>query len=461
MHRSGLQGGGDCCDLVARRRDADVVTQILTDKPYTDPFVWTRFLTCAARIRYIGHVQCREYASPVLKALLDHNGGKTFLPMLRTLSWIQNRSSGLLLLSFAPPTLRNLFILGFSGQYEFVDAVTPHLASAFPNLRYLELNRTRSGAAPLLKSLRGLAQLDELNLTPTEQFGPQEWKLIGSTMTLRKLRVYIDGFAGPVPCSVPNLFALKCTGSVEQSLYLVQSLDAPRLEELELIPHGKISLEEFRKLLEGISAPDFAPSLRQLTLIRDDTGMEWRVTALSSTPHSDTFADMLRPCFELKKLEVLALHIVWKGMPVICDDDDILAIARALPQLRALDVNLVPTTPLTLQIFVLVAKLCPKLQSFGFHAFRAQPFKLKQPFTPPTPNHPLRIIKFRLAEGTLGNLGKAASYLHTLFPHLDIEAQRRHFEGDRSLVKGEWPGVWLRIKAMQDYKRLHSEAART
>ena len=149
------------------------------------------YLTAAARVRVIKVRAIRPSDASLIQAVIEHNGGASFLPSLRKLSWGHSRHSGHILFTLAPRGLPELSISS-SLKLRPSDTSGLNLFSAYALLRKVWLDRTKTEATFWLKHLVGLKQLRELFLTADEWLGPSEWKLLGTSLALETLTAHVQ-----------------------------------------------------------------------------------------------------------------------------------------------------------------------------------------------------------------------------------------------------------------------------
>ncbi|KAI0744747.1 hypothetical protein C8Q76DRAFT_10939 [Earliella scabrosa] len=288
--------------------------QLRTHKPYLHSSRWTRFLAAAARVQVIWAESRGPYEASLIQAVIEHNGGASFLPSLRKLRWDHSRHSGHLLFTLAPRCLPEL-IFTSSLKLSPSDTAGLNLFSAYASLRKVRLFRTKTDASFWLSQLVGLKQLRELLLTADEWLGPSEWKLLGTSLAWETLTAHVGGFPGPIPFRFPALRDLQSTGPLDQMLHLISSLRAPSLQVLRPAPQRNDQLSTTaicHELLDRISA--FFPlqiTGKKLLLTNDDKSCHQLGDRMHvfAPDRRVALGDVLHPSFTLIHLQELSVHI--------------------------------------------------------------------------------------------------------------------------------------------------------
>ena len=164
-----VRQGRDCIQAGDQTDVAAVCCQFLTQQPYLDRIRWERFLCYASWIHHV--IDWTPGSdSGLLHVLLEHNGKKTFLPSLKSLSWAGNESILLspdsILLNLASPSLRHFDyridpVTSLSG----VEFTLTNLSRIAPDLRQLHIAAMhRDASLDILPYLAGFGRLRKLDL---------------------------------------------------------------------------------------------------------------------------------------------------------------------------------------------------------------------------------------------------------------------------------------------------------
>ena len=460
--------------------------EIIRKKPYKDVARWSRFLSYAARVHGLhGHI-CLPAQGKLIQILFQYNGDSSFLPSLKTIRWGFGEDDVRFLSLLAPPTLRSLDLSYHKPCDAHGHRMPLYNLSGFPILTTLSIiwcdhhipqddrNRIVQAAlsAPGLMSFR-LAGPEQT--WSGQGLTPSEIGKLGTMSTLQALNVNINSIdIQQDKVDLLRIRKLRCRGGYIGISTLITALHSPLLIEFKasLASGGIFTLHNHILCMQSISASRFSQTLRILSL-RFGT---------PRYPSSITLRKFLQPLFSMNRLEVLSINC--PQYSIVATDPDLLAVACAFPNLRALAIkNLLylsfPTSqptpsshrrsassstmfsrtfpmlpeypswpfwmpPATLAVF---AQHCPHLLSLKLGLVldpSCLPPKLEQSI-PGIPNgHPLRELQVGLARAGANNakVWACALLLDAMFPNLDTARMRVLNVGSAHATGGDW-GVLL------------------
>ncbi|OJT14415.1 hypothetical protein TRAPUB_8993 [Trametes pubescens] len=426
-----------------------------------EPDLWEHFLHRASYVREIGTASCREPELALMCAVIQQNGGCTFLPTLQKLVWRNGIHSDTSLRLLVSSSLRSLELdvttysslttaNGFEHTFAapIIDQTYPAtlfagLTNAAPNLYRLVITGRQLSSSVVIPNLLGFERIRELSLFREVLVTPDALRSILTAMpALELLNVRLQDFTSPSGkvCS-PSLRTLIIHGSARYITGLFTSFfDAPSLDSLSLYMEDEAYTVDHPRCLYVLSKTSFASSLRELQLRT--------ITQQGSAP-SSSLADTMEHLAGLRALEVVDLQLqdTW----VRIDDDNMRAIARAWPRVQRLKLAYTPSNafpPLTsLRYF---AQYCPELR-YLYVSKMSVPAILEEA-TPElegsgaviqSAGHPMRTLDMRMTFVGMGSYDVAgiARFLDGLFPNLELSA-----EGANGNAFAVMSGVWNRIE---------------
>ena len=399
--------------------------QVYSAQLYVDPTRWDRFLWHAAFVRSICHrthdsSAIEDTSRLLIQAVLTQNGGRTVLPLLRSIQWLGRDSapSDGTLIPFFASTLR-------------------HARFTKPNV--LLLRRLRE-SSPLLESIflphlgpslvQELLRFHRLRAAQVSRISqPEPFKIIVAKPNLISLG--INKVVGPWPdpghvVSVRDLRVL--TLASEDVIALSGLFNTVRFQTLETVNvHVMYASQRLPDIVTFISA--FGNSVSASSL----QNFNLALVGLSSRPPDVTlpaFRDLFALFLPLGDLRTFNLICLLETTST--DDADIEALARAWPKLERLHINRGSTSESGVSMSALhhLSIWCPRLRELSLPGLHYPTIGIHEiPAPPPdrSPSHPLRHLRVRTLLFPEENppyisdkdAEALARYLLDLFPRLD------------------------------------------
>ena len=300
----------------------------------------------------------------LVHAVVQHNGGRTVLPSLRTLAWaLPVKADGDLVRLLSPSVVRLVFNPARSDLLGSKD-ILHSVRDAAPLLEEFMSTGSRSSDIRVVDELVQFQHLRIVHIFPALPHGDAYTLL--SELQLTNLRVYISlDTACPTvrPLRTESLHKLAVHGAPPDLAAIFPAWSFPALQRAEIALFdqnldGGADLHT-PGLFTAIIAP-FSP-----TALRD-LDVSVGVARPSSTARTALpLAQLLRPAFQLRGL--CTFRLTFTGLVALSADDDVFAeLAAAWPSLRALQLEFrawhangpVPT-PLVL---LSLARSCPNLE---------------------------------------------------------------------------------------------------
>ncbi|KAI0324926.1 hypothetical protein GY45DRAFT_1331034 [Cubamyces sp. BRFM 1775] len=421
-------------------KDSHYFDPIVERKVYMRLDLWERFLYHGSLVRELvwhsGLLSPGESAACQL--LVNHNDGHTFLPNLRTLTWFHSRDveHNESVIMLIPPVLVSLNIwmnVQYTDATELINAtesVLHPVVDLCPSLRNLSLRLQYIRGERLLPVLSRFKNLHDLRVNRIEwafrgYFGLEDVRqLLASLPYLRRLDVSIAGFSGNrtslPPITHPELRFLRCSGTSADLAAFATSLRTPRLTVFWACSTDQemMRLAQFQLLVRSAVSPPFSESLSRF--YTDQEAMCEPVNAVDAFSYEiASFMDIFSPIPSLTHMVDFSLELASKQFTLSLTDIDLLALGRAMPQLRTFRLASLSTrsprvpSPRGLLQF---AVNCPKLEMLELGALRGAPVEL--PSCVPSTKHPLVELVLKEATTLVKEPKKLATYLHDLFPAL-------------------------------------------
>ncbi|KAI0744803.1 hypothetical protein C8Q76DRAFT_805467 [Earliella scabrosa] len=428
---------------------------------YGDSGIWKRFLMYARSVREVLRMNT-DFGSKdteLIRVLVAHNGGSTFLASLRSINWTQNQLSAKTLIELSCPSLLTLNVSNRRTKRDEIEALLPLLPSSFPALStlvvgasYIPQPRAPPGTPliPRFKNLRKLRVSIDLNWEDLRS-------LIGPLEELEFPAASPSNWSEGGALHAPNLRVLTCFGIYAVMRSLLSSLVAPKLARVTLdsVRYRECSTVLYRDVtatLAALASSKASLCIRSISL--DYTGK-----------HSDDDRNMelvknvLHPCLKLTQLEELT--VMDKGSPAIyCSDEGILSLAESLKNLKHL--NLIadpyhPTRTVSLVSLVHLSRHCPQLTSIRLYLdiFFPLPCTVLPDLPPPDHRHPLKLLSIMTgslsptAAGVPAQAAETARVLHRLFPALDVAQSRAAFLNNHSHCARIFHTMWDELDRLQ------------
>ncbi|KAL7278575.1 hypothetical protein ACG7TL_007574 [Trametes sanguinea] len=425
----------------------EFVKQIATNEPER----WQRFLHRAAHVREIGVASCREAELILIRAILQYNGGKTFLPTLHTLSWRHNFPSDTTLLSLVSPYLKGLELsttrsrqfspFGYAStpapdnDYMESESLFAGLPTAAPHISRLVLSSRHLPGSVLLPHITGFSRMRELLLFGSLcSLAPSDMQRISEAMPeLEVLSAPIRDYDSPEHVTMTaSLQDLRVNGSARDLAgFLGHGLDAPSLHTLMITVDGNTYTGSHQHCIAALSNARFASSLRKLRLVTQTYDDETQ--AHLPIPFHPT---IIQPLAALRHLEALDLRILNTLFRV--SEDDLLAVAQTWPRLRSLGLAYVPVCSVPpLRALRHFAEHCPDLRELTLTKLDLSDVAHLKEHIPATlasrPPHPLQHLDLRVTWGVTPAVDDNAArdiarFLDTLFPRIELQDQAKREE---------------------------------
>ncbi|KAI0656238.1 hypothetical protein C8Q70DRAFT_922042 [Cubamyces menziesii] len=449
-----------------------------------EPDLWKRFLKRASHIHEIGTASYGEAELALIRAIVHHNGGATFLPSLNILAWRHAITTDMTLLMVVSPSLQSLELstarsiprpngmLPPPNDYTPSEPLFVGLPAAAPYLRRLVISGRQLPSTIVYPHIVGFTRLRELNLyNDLCAVRPADLCLILEAFPdLELLSTQVKDFSNPArAASSTSLRELRLNGTPADLAGLLSpsGLDAPFLASLSLNIDGVAYTASHQHCLEALSLANFAPTLRTLvlaTVVRDEP-----VPTDVSLEHYTT---LVGPLMRLAHLEDVELRILntWLNLA----DEDVLAIARAWRRLQRLILSYIPTDSVPdMTVLRHFAAHCPDLRELVLTKVRIPPaLDVPAPAIAETVNsarsaaktatagpekgtgmHPLRKLDLRLTFATRDpiNTLEVARFIDALFPRLEVAATR---SGRITVFTAAWEKIEAEIRRMRTRRSL-------
>ncbi|KAI0334162.1 hypothetical protein GY45DRAFT_82424 [Cubamyces sp. BRFM 1775] len=443
-----------------------------------EPDLWKRFLHRASHIREIGTASYGEAELALIRSVVQHNGGTTFLPSLNILAWRHAVTTDMTLLVVISPSLRSLElstarnISRHNGMHPPPNDYTPSeplfagLPAAAPYLHRLVISGRQLPSSIVYPHIVGLTRLRELCLyNDLCAVRPADLCLIlGALPDLELLSTQVKDFFNP-PCaaSSTSLRELRLNGTPADLAGVLSpsGIDVPFLTSLSLNVDGVAYTASHQHCLEALALANFAPTLRTLvlaTVVRDE-----QIPADAELAHYTT---LIGPLMRLAHLEDVELRILntWLNLA----DEDVLAVARAWRRLRRLILSYIPTDSVpSMTVLRHFAMHCPDLRELVLTKVRipealdvpapviAETLTTKLPAKAGSEKalHPLRKLDLRLTFATRDpiNTLEVARFIDSLFPQLEVTATR---SGRITVFTAPWEKIEAEIRRMRTRRSL-------
>ncbi|KAH9887062.1 hypothetical protein C8Q73DRAFT_714556 [Cubamyces lactineus] len=446
-----------------------------------EPGLWKRFLKQASHIREIGTASYGEAELALIRSIVHHNGGVTFLPSLNILAWRHAITTDMTLLMVASPSLRSLELSTARSiprpnaimstppnDYTPSEPLFAGLPAAAPYLRRLVISGRQLPSTIVYPHVVGFTRLRELYLyNDLCTVRPADLYLILKALPdLELLSMQVKDFSNPPrAASSTSLRELRVNGTPADLAGLLSpsGIDAPFLTSLSLNIGGEAYTASHQHCLEALALANFAPTLR--TLVLATVVCDWPIPADASFEHYTT---LIGPLMRLAQLEDVELRVLdtWLNLA----DEDVLAVARAWRRLRRLVLSYIPTDSVPdMTVLRHFAALCPDLRELVLTKVR-----IPQVFDVPAPAvaeiittarstktiaesekavHPLRKLDLRLTFATRDpiNTLEVARFIDALFPRLEVSATR---SGRITVFTAPWEKIEAEIRKMRTRRSL-------
>ena len=326
---------------------------MLQTKSYHDQTRWARFLLCASRVHCIGtadftgraslnhrslHLQRGEHE--LVRVLVEHNSGETFLPSLQILYWVpavDGNDETLLSTLLCSRSLVRLYLqqpdIKFGQPAPLALKSDVHLQGA-PLLRVLVIKwDVQYVDIPVTRWLSNFKWLRHVELE-CEQLDPSDFERLGNSQSLEYIRCKITGFADcRRKIKLSSTKTLRVVGHFESISGFVTSVEAPLLTEF----------------LAGIGVPSTVPMLQCVQCIRSSS-----LSANLHTLHLYTYnchgviiklgnpvslSSFLEPYYTLKTLRHLSIEGTVPTAAILMTDNDLNTIAQGFQRLRSLSIS--------------------------------------------------------------------------------------------------------------------------
>ncbi|KAI1790903.1 hypothetical protein LXA43DRAFT_465819 [Ganoderma leucocontextum] len=448
----------------------EYIGEVMKTRPFDDPVVWSSFLRCASRIRHLIDWD-PGFDIRIFRALCHHNGGNTILPLLKSLSWAdaeEARSDEALSL-LAPPSLQHLsYHINSVTSIQFVGSTLTSILPKAPFLSSLKiLVDTRSTERlPLLPFLSRFQRLRHLSLLGWQVITPSSLVGFSSFPMLEHLACHVEGFEAredtQYSFDVPNLRVLKLTGTGTDMRGLLQTLRAPRMQDLVLAArekradHGR---DAHRDLFRDMPTAPFARSLQRFTYNSGPTDCAPPPNRVH--PNRTSLLDLIHPLLTLRQLRQVSIVFQWEETAL--KDDEVLAIAEAWRDVEQLMLAMLERyreppadrsqrpTPLSLSH---LHRLCPNLSflalpidmetsdatvpSDDIEEQNPQPHRLKR----------LDILGYRSFTTPQDDLEAFARYLSRSFPDLEPCVPF-------TISMDPWENMWSKLRSLRESRPVH------
>ncbi|EIW56726.1 uncharacterized protein TRAVEDRAFT_59667 [Trametes versicolor FP-101664 SS1] len=436
-----------------------------------EPDLWDHFLRRASYVREIGTASCREPELALMCAVIQQNGGRTFLPTLQKLVWRNGIHSDTSLRFLVSSSLRGLELdvttftstitsggLEHAFTAPIIDQTYPAmlfagLPKAAPNLQRLVITGRQLSSLDVIPNILGFERMRELSLFREVLVTPGAFQSILTAMpALELLNVRLQDFTSPLGMAYsPSLRVLSIHGAARYITGLFTSFfDAPSLDSVSLNVEDEAYSADHPRCLHALSKTSFAPSLRELRL---------RTLVQQDPDQPPSLADTMEHLAELRALEVAELHLqdTWTRI----DDDDIRAIARAWPRLQRLQLAYIPSNNLPPLIALRhFAQHCPELRylyitKMGVPTVTEEATsELEGSGAGIKPgDHPMRTLDMRMTFAGMGSYDVAgiARFIDGLFPNLELNAADANGNAF-AVMAGVWNSIEREIRKLRTQK---------
>ncbi|KAI0772461.1 hypothetical protein BD413DRAFT_474355 [Trametes elegans] len=435
-----------------------VEPEVFVKETYSkEPVLWKQFLHRASHVREIGTASCGPSELALIRAVVQYNGGATFLPALQRIVWRHGYPSDTSLLGILSPSVRNLELATTRfatplGQHllsppDFTqfEPLFVGLASAAPFLLRLTVSGRQLPAPTIISHLLSLTRMRELYLyNELCILAPNDLHTILESMpNLKLLYARLRDFSFP-DCSANSLSLreLRLQASSEDIAGLLSScLRAPNLSSITLGITDSTHTPHHSACLQALASAPLASSLHELyisTVVQAEIG----------EPPAGSYAALVEPLAPLAELEVVELRVL--NTTVAIADADMRTLARAWPRLRRLVLAYVPSEALPpLAALRHFARHCPALRELSLTKMA-----VTNPLAMPSegdsempahdaPPHPLQELDLRLTFAGRGpyDMMGVARFLDRIFPNLDL---REEASSDNGFAA--FHATWARIE---------------
>lgn len=415
--------------------------------------------------------------------LARHNGGKTFLPSLQRLVWVQDRICGSdLLVLLAPPTLRKLLLrYHYSSnadspddsntgsdsdsepdedQVRATENILSSVATQCPFLHTLHIGSSFIKTSSLLPDLLLFRRLCTLDIataycSSSVIFTPSDLRTLTQTLLLQDLSITIGGFrqdhSSNTGIDCPDLEALLCAGTFADVAGLAACLRAPALTTVHITGSDEDAMQasDLQVFFAAALSPEFSNSLRALSI---SPRREGNIHPALRMADSMSLSDVLQCRPALSRIEDLRLTFIPGTFLLSLTDEDVLVLARAMPCIRHLDLTCfvlesrVPSL-LTLLHF---ATYCSRLRVLRLDGLEGGPVPVLA--AAPTSGHALEELHLSRARTVVTEPAALAAMLVIIFPNMvQFTPPWAHISCEGSVegwkaVSEELVSLWLQRK---------------
>ncbi len=421
--------------------------QVKENKLYQDASRWGRFLRYASYVQRLDRAYFIVGEIDLLRSVIAHNDHRTFLPGLRRLAWMQDEESGTTLAS----------LISTSGFVELhlhdkhmaaSEELMALLPSRVPTLRKLVFVSSVYSAwddIALVKSLTGLKHLQSLRLDSNYRLLHYDLlRQLFASLPLEHLYFYIadlNDLARPCSISALHLRFLECKGSMADMVALLPHLHTPSLTTFKFESLFEETSDHVLSMCTILSQRPFLDTLKGISLaMRLPFGPPYTLEVV------DLLQNLLYPILLMSCLESLSFVCPKRvTTPITITDEDIATVARALPNLKCLEIIAYASEPVTDHWFesqsrpsppppllsvtslIHLAQYSPHLEELHLQALRISDLEAVPVPTPsPAQSHPLQLLTLRDPgfEKHVDDMTGFLQFLDRLFPNLQSTGQR-------------------------------------
>ncbi|KAI1795349.1 hypothetical protein LXA43DRAFT_882222, partial [Ganoderma leucocontextum] len=323
-----------------------VYPQILSEKTYTDPARWARFMWYARFVQELGITNfCREYKhKKLIHALIEHNGGETIFPSLRALWWPPSSYSDSSYFVFFTPRLRTAIIdfhrcMPRDKQHPDEDPEShvflARLHASSPRLDYLSvstsLQRIGTNHSRLIARFEHLTVLHliaRISLTSFRELATMPRMENLHISHIRSDETELKPSQSPGRIDARNLVTMSAGGNCPSLTHLFTALDAPVLVSASVHamcddPPRREGYVDYISCIEAVATVGSPATLADLCIELDEDGGPRMLEYL---------ADLLDPLLVFRNLT--RFRLLCPTVALVADDGDFWAITGAWPKLR-------------------------------------------------------------------------------------------------------------------------------
>ncbi|TFK92886.1 hypothetical protein K466DRAFT_658914 [Polyporus arcularius HHB13444] len=423
-----------------------LISNVKDNKLYQDASCWGRFLRYASYVQRLDRVFFMIGEIDLLRSVIAHNDHCTFLPGLRRLAWMQIADSGTTMASLSSTSLVELHLhTGRMASSEELMALLPSRILTLRKLVFISVYNAWDGIT-LVKLLTGMKHLQSLRLDSNYRLLHYSLlRQLFASLPLEHLYFYIanlNDLTRPCLISAPHLRFLECKGAMADMVALLPHLQTPSLTTFKFESLFKETSGHVSSMCTILSQRPFSDTLKGISLaMRLPFGPPFTLQVV------DLLQNLLYPILSMSCLESLSFVYPRRvTRPITITDEDIATIARALPNLKCLEVIVyapepvvsdhwvetdqsTPSPPpplLSVASLVHIAQYSPHLEELHLQALRIDLEAVPVPTSPPTQSHPLQLLTLRDPdfEKHVDDMTGFLRFLDRLFPNLQSTGQR-------------------------------------